>query len=78
MRGWKAKLAVIGVDGLPGCKTAGNVMLPYNEFRISIRLPPTKNVKDAEQSLIKILTKDPPYNAKVKININFRLLFRIL
>lgn len=40
-------------------------MLPYNEFRISIRLPPTKNHKDAEYALTKILTKDPPYNAKV-------------
>lgn len=50
-------------------------MLPYNEFRISIRLPPTKNHKDAEQALIKILTKDPPYNAKVIFLINFRLLY---
>ena len=42
-------------------------MLPYNEFRISIRLPPTKNQKDAEIALTKILTKDAPYNAKVEI-----------
>lgn len=41
-------------------------MLPYNEFRISIRLPPTKNQKDAEIALTKILTKDAPYNAKVE------------
>ena len=30
MRGWKAQLAVIGAGGLPECKSAGNVMLPYN------------------------------------------------
>lgn len=42
-------------------------MLPYNEFRISIRLPPTKNQKDAEIALTKILTKDAPYNAKITL-----------
>lgn len=65
MRGWKAQMTVIGTGGLPECKSAGNVMLPYSEFRISIRLPPTKNHKDAEHVLTRILTKDPPFNAKV-------------
>lgn len=45
MRGWRAQLAVIGAGGLPDCKGSGNVMLPYNEFRVSIRIPPTKNYK---------------------------------
>jgi len=69
MRGWKAQLAVIGSSGLPECKSAGNVMLPHNEFRISIRIPPTKNPKEAEKDLIKLLTENPPYNAKVFILI---------
>ncbi len=30
MRGWKAQMTVIGAGGLPECKSAGNVMLPYN------------------------------------------------
>jgi hypothetical protein len=47
MRGWKAQLAVIGMSGLPESQGAGNVMLPFNEVKISIRLPPTKNSKDA-------------------------------
>ena len=67
MRGWKAQMTVIGSGGLPECKSAGNVMLPFNEFRISIRLPPTKNPKDAEIELTRILTENPPYNAKVLI-----------
>ncbi len=58
-------MSVIGSNGLPECKSAGNVMLPFNEFRISIRLPPTKDHKVAEKELIKILTENPPYNAKV-------------
>ena len=43
LNGWKAQLAVIGMDGLPLPGKAGNVMLPYTEARLSIRLPPTKN-----------------------------------
>ena len=65
MRGWKAQMTVIGANGLPECKNSGNVMLPYNEIRLSIRLPPTKNHKDAERDLVKILTENPPYGAKV-------------
>lgn len=30
MRGWKAQMTVIGASGLPDCKGAGNVLLPYN------------------------------------------------
>jgi hypothetical protein len=43
LNGWKAQLAVIGADGLPSPTIAGNVMLPFTEARLSIRLPPTKN-----------------------------------
>ncbi len=50
-------------------------MLPFNEFRISIRLPPTKDHKVAEKELIKILTENPPYNAKVHSLFIFRLLY---
>ena len=42
-------------------------MLPYNEIVISIRLPPTKNPKEAEKQFVKILTENPPYNAKVSL-----------
>lgn len=44
-RGWKAQMAIIGASGLPEPGAAGNVMLPYNEVKISLRLPPTKNHK---------------------------------
>lgn len=43
LNGWKAQLAVIGAKGLPEPSKAGNVMLPWTEARLSIRLPPTKN-----------------------------------
>ena len=43
-------------------------MLPYNEVKISLRLPPTKNHKEAEKQFVNLLTQNPPYNAKVTLN----------
>jgi hypothetical protein len=44
---WKAQLAVVGADGLPKAETAGNVLRPETALKISMRLPPTKNPKEA-------------------------------
>ena len=41
--------------------------MPFNELRLSIRLPPTKNPEDAKKTLIRILTENPPYGAKVTV-----------
>lgn len=49
-------MTIIGVDGIPESSKAGSVMLPYNEVVISIRIPPTKNPKEAEKQFIKMLT----------------------
>lgn len=65
MRGWRAQLAVIGMDGFPPIQGAGNVMLPYTQGKVSIRLPPNKNSKEAEKVIVQLLTTNPPYNAKV-------------
>jgi acetylornithine deacetylase/succinyl-diaminopimelate desuccinylase-like protein len=43
-------------------------MLPYTEARLSIRLPPTKNPEQAKDFVIKTLTENPPYNAKITIS----------
>ena len=45
LNGWKAQLAVTGIDGLPAPVIAGNVILPFTEVKLSIRLPPTKNAE---------------------------------
>lgn len=60
-------MAIIGASGLPECSSAGNVLLPFSEVKISIRLPPTKDPKEAEKHFVKILTENPPYNAKVTL-----------
>jgi acetylornithine deacetylase/succinyl-diaminopimelate desuccinylase-like protein len=68
LNGWKAQLAVIGADGLPNPGKAGNVMLPFTEARLSIRLPPTKNPEHAKDFIVKTLTENPPYNAKITLS----------
>ena len=45
--GWRPQLSVVGIDGLPEVAKAGNVNHPFVEAKLSIRLPPTKNKKEA-------------------------------
>lgn len=65
--GWKAQLVVTGAEGIPELSKAGNVMLPYLSAKLSIRLPPTANPEECKNFIIKTLTENPPYNAKVTI-----------
>jgi hypothetical protein len=44
------------MEGLPVNAKAGNVLLPYTEARLSIRIPPTKNPEEAKQFVVKALT----------------------
>lgn len=53
--------------GLPEPQKAGNVLFPYAEATISIRTPPTKDKEEAKNYVIKRLTENPPYKAKVTI-----------
>jgi acetylornithine deacetylase/succinyl-diaminopimelate desuccinylase-like protein len=64
-RTWKPALEVIGAAGLPSLESAGNVLRPKTEFKLSFRLPPTVNADAAAQRLKEILEADPPYGAKV-------------
>lgn len=43
-------------------------MLPYTSAKLSIRLPPTKNPQEAKELVTKILSENPPYNAKVTLS----------
>jgi acetylornithine deacetylase/succinyl-diaminopimelate desuccinylase-like protein len=64
-RTWRPQLATIGVEGLPALGDAGNVLRPYSAVKISLRLPPTLNGEAAGQLINALLTRDPPYGAKV-------------
>jgi len=66
-KSWKQTCTVIGIDGLPSCGKAGNVVHPTTNITISIRMPPTLDVKKAVDFTIKELSRDPPYNAHVKV-----------
>jgi acetylornithine deacetylase/succinyl-diaminopimelate desuccinylase-like protein len=63
---WKPALSIIGADGLPEVKNAGNVTLPKLTFKLSMRLPPTANAEKAAKILKTTLESNPPYHAKIR------------
>ena len=67
---WKPFLCVTGADGLPEASTAGNVLRPYTQVKLSIRLPPMVDSVKAGQKVVEVLTKDPIYNAVVEAKVS--------
>ncbi len=65
-RTWRPQLAVTGIAGLPEPVDAGNVLLPFAEVKLSLRLPPTLDAERAGALLGMMLEKDPPYGAQVE------------
>ncbi len=68
-RTWRSALSVTGAGGLPEPVKAGNVLRPYTELKLSLRLPPTLNADRAAKILKKTLEKNPPYRARVTFEI---------
>src|SRR5579884_1217193 len=64
-RTWRPQLAVTGIAGLPPPRDAGNVLLPFTEAKLSLRLPPTVDGEAAGAALARLLESDPPYGARV-------------
>jgi acetylornithine deacetylase/succinyl-diaminopimelate desuccinylase-like protein len=64
-RTWRPQLAVIGMDGVPAAADAGNVLRPFTAVKLSVRLPPTLEAERALQILGELLTRNPPYGARV-------------
>jgi acetylornithine deacetylase/succinyl-diaminopimelate desuccinylase-like protein len=64
-RTWRPALAVTGAAGFPGIDSAGNVLRPKTSFKLSMRIPPTVDGEKATAALSKVLTSDPPYQARV-------------
>ncbi len=65
-RTWRPKLAVTGVDGLPALSNAGNVLRPFTTLKLSLRIPPTLDGKQASAALKRIVEASAPYGAKVR------------
>jgi acetylornithine deacetylase/succinyl-diaminopimelate desuccinylase-like protein len=68
-RTWRPALSITGVDGMPPLDSAGNVLRPHTAVKLSLRLPPTLDPKKASAILQKVLTENPPYNAKVSFEV---------
>ena len=68
-RCWRPQLAVTGVDGIPSLANAGNVLRPQTAVKLSLRLPPTLASASAGAALKKLLESDPPYGAKVTLEL---------
>ena len=43
---WRPSLTVIGIDDIPSCSKAGNVIRKSTKLAISIRVPPTGKGED--------------------------------
>ncbi|MBA2079194.1 M20 family metallopeptidase [Rhodanobacter sp. PCA2] len=68
-RTWRPQLAVTGVGGIPPLDSAGNVLRPFTAVKLSLRVPPTLDAKQAGRFLKQLLEKDPPYGATVTFDL---------
>ncbi len=64
-RTWRPALSVTGLAGAPAPSNAGNVLRPFTEAKLSLRLPPTVDAVMASKRVKEILESDPPYGARV-------------
>ncbi|MBL8537586.1 MAG: M20/M25/M40 family metallo-hydrolase [Hyphomonadaceae bacterium] len=64
-RTWRPALSVTGLAGAPAPRDAGNVLRPFSEAKLSMRVPPTLDGKRASARLKEVLEADPPYGARV-------------
>ncbi len=67
-RTWRPALTVTGADGFPEIANAGNVMRPKTALKLSMRIPPTTNPKQAVSIICDTLKANPPYGAKVSFH----------
>jgi len=64
---WRPCVTIVGASGFPEHSKAGNVLRSCTEVRLSMRLPPTMNAKEAEAVLVKKLSENPPFGAKITL-----------
>jgi acetylornithine deacetylase/succinyl-diaminopimelate desuccinylase-like protein len=68
-RTWRPALSVTGLAGAPEPRKAGNVLRPFTEAKLSMRLPPTLDALAASKRMKEILEQDPPYGARVSFHV---------
>jgi acetylornithine deacetylase/succinyl-diaminopimelate desuccinylase-like protein len=67
-RTWRPFLSIVGADGMPAIKDAGNVLRPRTALKLSLRIPPLLKGEDATREMKRILEADPPQGARVTFN----------
>jgi acetylornithine deacetylase/succinyl-diaminopimelate desuccinylase-like protein len=67
-RTWRPALAITGAAGFPTLESAGNVLRPVTAVKVSLRIPPTCDAKQAVVRLKELLESDPPYKARVRFD----------
>lgn len=67
-RTWRPALSVTGLGGAPAPGNAGNVLRPFTEAKLSMRVPPTVDAVPASKRIKQILEADPPYGARVSFH----------
>ena len=67
---WRPTVCVVGQNGIPAVKDAGNVMRAYTSFKLSFRLPPSVKYETVKPAIIKMLTEDPPYGCELNVEFD--------
>ncbi|MFV2057559.1 MAG: M20/M25/M40 family metallo-hydrolase [Thiohalomonadales bacterium] len=67
---WRPTLCVVGQQGMPAIKDAGNVMRAYTSLKLSFRLPPNIKWRQARQAIEAAILADPPYQSRVSIDFD--------
>lgn len=68
-RTWRPQLEVVGAAGLPDVGHAGNVLRPFTELKLSVRLPPRVDASRAASAIRNCLEEQPPYGAEVTFEV---------
>jgi acetylornithine deacetylase/succinyl-diaminopimelate desuccinylase-like protein len=67
-RTWRPALSYTGIGGIPEMESAGNVLRPFTELKLSMRLPATVDGEAATRALKETLEANPPSNASVRFD----------
>jgi acetylornithine deacetylase/succinyl-diaminopimelate desuccinylase-like protein len=63
---WRPALCVTGAGGFPPVETAGNVLRPRTQLKLSLRVPPGVHCRAVQARMKALLEQDPPYGATVR------------
>ena len=66
---WQPSLAVVGLDGAPAIRDAGNTLRPATAAKLVFRLPPTLDARQAATVVQDILESEPPHGADVRFTV---------